>query len=139
MAGHQVGVALLVRFPGDGGLSLGLLRHPSVITKCGANGHVQLQDGQSAALCIRKGHKDQGLTNLPIGRLWVATVPIISVVSVVVVVVLCVLHSLALATTPILAIVANYLDFVVKVKIRHIQLITNTSRAVGQRQRKQGL
>lgn len=138
MAGHQVGVALLVRLPGDGGLSLGLLWHSRFVTKRGANGQVQLQDGQSAALCIRKGHKDQGLTNLPIGRLWVATVPTISVVSIVVVV-LCVLHMLALTTEPILAIGAHYLDTVVS--FRHIQPVISTSRAVGQRQRqrKQGV
>lgn len=58
MAGHQVGVALPVRLPGDGGLSLGLLWHSGLVTKCGADGYIHLQDGQSAALCIRKGHKD---------------------------------------------------------------------------------
>lgn len=42
MAGHQVGVALAVRLPGDGGLSLDLLRHSRVVIKCGADGHVQL-------------------------------------------------------------------------------------------------
>lgn len=113
---------------------MGLLWHSRLITKRGADGQVQLQDGQSAALCIRKGQKDQGLTNLPIGRLWVATVPIISVV-----VVLCVLHVLALTTMTILAIVAHYLDSVVQVGFRHIQVATRTSRDVGQRQGKQGV
>lgn len=136
IARHQVGVALLVRLPGDGGLSLGLLWHSRLVTKRGADRQVQLQDGQSAALCIRKGHKDQGLTNLPIGRLWIATVPIISVV-VSIVVVLCVLHMLALTTEPILAIGAHYLDIVVS--FRHIQPAINTSRAMGQRQGKQGV
>lgn len=137
VAGHQVGVALPVWLPGDGGLCLGLLRHSRLVTKRGADGHVELQDGQSAALCIGKGQKDQGLTNLPIGRLWAASVPIISVVSIVVV--LSVLHMLALTTLPILVIVAHYLDPVVQVSFRHIQPVTNTSRAVGQRQGKQGV
>lgn len=139
MAGHQVGVALLVRLPGDGGPSLGLLRHSRLVIKQRANRQVQFQDGQSAALCIRKGHKDQGLMDLPIGRLWVATVPIISVVVSVVVVELCVLHILALAFMPILAIVAHYLDCVVQVCFRHIQPVINTSGVVGQRQEKQGV
>lgn len=138
MAGHHVGVALLVRLPGDGGLSLGLLRHTRLVTKRGADRQVQLQDGHSAALCIRKGQKDQGLTSLPVGRLWVATVPIISVVASVVVV-LCVLHILALTSLPILAIVAHYLDCVVQASVRHIQPVPKTSGAVGQRQGKQGV
>ncbi len=135
MAGHQVGIALLVWLPGDGGLSLGLLWHPSLITKCRANGHIQLQDGYSAALCI-KGHKHQGLTNLPKGRLWVATVPIISVVTVVVV--LCVLHMLALTAMPILA--TPDMDCVVRVSFGHIQPVTRASTRAGrQRQGKQGV
>lgn len=132
-AGHQVGVALSEWLPGDGGLSLDLLGQICLIIEPGADGQVQLQDGQSAALCIRKGQKHQGLTYLPIGRLWVATVPIISVVSVVVVV-LCVLHVLVLTTLPIRATVAHYLDCVV---LRHIQPVTRPSGAVGQRQDKQ--
>lgn len=137
MAGHHIGIALLVRLPGDGGLSLGLLWHSRLIAKGGADGHVQLQDGQSAALCIRKGQKDQWLTNLPIGRLWVASVPIISVVSIVVV--FCILHTLALTTMTILAIVASYLDRVVEISFRHIQGATRTSRAAGWRKGKQGV
>ena len=132
MAGHYVGVALLVRLPGKSGLSLGFLWNSGLVSKRGADGHVELQYGQSAALCIRKGHKDQGLTSLPIGGQWIATPTIISVVSVVVVVVvLCVLHSLALTTIPILAIVAHYLDCVVKLRFRHIQPVIITSWAVG--------
>lgn len=137
MARHHIGIALLVRLPGDGGLSLGLLWHSRLITKHVADWHVQLQDGQSAALCIRTGQKDQGLTNLPIRKLWVASVPIISVISIVVV--LCVLHMLALTTLTILAIVASYLDCVVRVSFRHIQGATRTSRAAGYRQGKQGV
>lgn len=134
-AGHQVGVALSEWLPGDGGLSLDLLGQVCLVIERGADRQVQLQDGQSAAFCIRKGQKHQGLTYLPIGVLWVATVPIISVgVSVVVVVVLCVLHMLALTTLPILATVAHYLDCVV---LRHIQPVTRPSGAVGQRQNKQ--
>lgn len=134
-AGHQVGVALAVRLPGDGGLSLDLLGQIRLVIERGADGQVQLQDGQSAALCIRKGQKHQRLTYLPIGGLWVATVPTISVVvSVVVVVVLCVLHMLALTTLPIRATVAHYLDCGV---LGHVQPVTGTSGAVGQRQDKQ--
>lgn len=134
MAGHQIGIALLVWLPGDGGLSLGLLWHPSLIIKCRAKWHIQLQDGYSATLCI-KGYKHQGLTNLPKGRLWVATVPIISVVTVVVV--LSVLHMLALTAMPILA---PDMDCVVRVGFRHIQPVARTSTRAGrQRQRKQGV
>lgn len=46
---------------------------------------------------------------------------------------------LALTTLPILATVAYNLDLVVQVSFRHIQLVTNTSRAVGQRRGKQGI
>ena len=109
---------------------MGLLWHPCVITKRGANGHVQLQYGQSAALCIREGHKDQGLTHLPIGVLWVATVSIKLVVSIVVV--LCVLHMLVVIAKPILAIGTHYMDSIVQVSFWHIQLVI--TRVVGQRQ-----
>lgn len=125
---------MAVRLPGDGGLSLGLLWHSCVVTKRGTNRHVHFQDGQSAALCIRTGHKYQGLTDLPIGRLWVAPVYIISVKSIVIV--LCVLHMLVLITTTIRASVAHYVYCVVI--FRHIQ-VARTSREVGQRKGKQGV
>lgn len=135
MAGHQVAIALPIRLPGDGSLSLGLLWH-RLVTKCGTGGQVQLHNGLSATLCIGKGHKDQWLTKLPIGKLWIAIVSIKSG-GVPIVVILCVLHMLAMTPKPILATGAHYLDSVVQVSFRHIQPV-RTSRAVGQRQGKQG-
>lgn len=127
LAGHQVGVALAQRLPRDGGLSLSLLRHLCLVTNCGPDGKFELQDRPPAPLCIGKGHKDQGLTKLPVGRQWVPIKP--AVVSIVVV--FCVLHMLALINKHILAIGAHYL--------RHIQPVINISRAGGQRQGEQGV
>lgn len=58
IAGDQVGIALALRLPGDGGLSLSLLRDSCLVIKRGADGHIQLHNGHPAALCIREGHKD---------------------------------------------------------------------------------
>lgn len=114
LTGQDVGVALAVRLPGDGGLSLGLLWHPCIITKRGADWHVQLKDGPSAPLCIRHRQKDQGLTNLPFGRLRVAIVPVVCVLSIVVI--LCILHVLVL-TMAILTNVALEMDLVVRHRV----------------------
>lgn len=125
MAGHQVAITLPIRLPGDGGLSLGLLWHVRLINKCGTNGQVQLHNGFSATLCIRKGYKDQGLTKLPIVPIICGSGPIV--------VILCIFH---MTTKPILNIGAHYLDSVVQISFRHIQPVS-TSRAV--RQGKQGV
>lgn len=146
MARDQVCIALPVRLPGNGGLRLCLLWQPCLVlwkTKCRAHGHIQLYDRLPLAPCVRKGHKDQRLTHLPIGRLRVATIPvpvipIVSIVSIVsIVVVLCVLHMLAMTTKRILSIGARYLDTVVCISLRHIQLVARAPGAAGQRQRKQ--
>lgn len=126
MAGHQVAIALAIGLPGDGSLSLSILRRVRLINKCGTNGQVQLHNGFSATLCIRKGYKDQWLTKLPIGRLWVAIVPIICGSGPIVI--LCIFH---MTTKPILTIGAHYMD----ISFRHIQPV-NIPRAV--RQGKQG-
>lgn len=96
MAGHQVGIALTVWIPGDAGLSLGLLWLSCIIIDCGSKGYIN-HYGLSAALCIREGDKDQGLTTLLIGA---SAVPIISsAVSIVVV------HSFYILTTKLILVI----------------------------------
>lgn len=73
----------------------------------------------SVSICVRRGQKDQGLTNLPNGRLRVSVLSDV--------VVLCVLHALALTTLAVLATVAHHLDFVVRACVRHIQAATRTA------------
>lgn len=122
IARQYVSAALTGRVPGDGGAGLGLLWHASIVTKWGAIRCVQHQDGTSVSACVRHGHKDQGLANLPVGRLWVSVLSDV--------VVLCVLYALALATLAVLAAVAHDFDFVAC--FRHIQATTRTA-GLGQR------
>lgn len=99
VAGHQVGAALAVRLPGDGGLSLSLLRNCRIVERRDPDGHVHLQDGHPAALGVRVRQDDQRLAELHVGRLRLADVAVV--------VVLRVLHVLALTTTAILTTVAH--------------------------------
>lgn len=125
VAGHQVGIALAVRLPRDGGLSLGLLWHCRVVERRDSDGHVHLEDGQPAALGVRLRQDDERLAELPVGRLRVADVSVVSIV-----VVLCVLHMLALTPAAILTTVARQLDSVV-VHVSHVRHVKVATRAPG--------
>lgn len=127
ITGQQVGIALPVRLPRDAGFSLGFLREPCLVKKRGSDGKCEFQNRLSTALCIREGDKDQGLTVLLIGRLWVASI-----------IELCVLNMLALTPNHIL-VGSCQMDSVV-INFRHIQIAKNPG-AVGLRQRlgKQGV
>lgn len=125
---QDVSAALAVGVPGDGGAGLGLLRHAGIVTERGAIGCVQHQDGLSLSVCVGSGQIDQGLANLPAGKLW------ISVLSDVVG--LCVLHALALAPLAVLAAAARHLDSVVRACVGHIQAAARTA---GLRQREDRL
>lgn len=130
MARQHKGIALSVRVPGDGGPGLGLLWHACIIIICRAYRHVQLQDGLSVSFWVRKGQKDQGLTNLALGCLWVSVLANV--------VLLCVLHVLAMTTPAILVIVSHYIDLVIRASVRYIHAATRTA-GLGQREDRLGV
>lgn len=131
VAGHQVGIALAVRLPGDGGLSLSLLRNCRIVERRDADGHVHLQDGHPAALSVRVLQDDQRLAELQVGGLWLTAVAVVVVFGV--------LHMLALTTTAVLTAVAHELDSVVVVSLGHVEVATRCPGSVWQREGKHRL
>lgn len=122
---------MAVRLPGDGSLSLSLLRNRGVVERRDPDGHVHLQDGQSAALGVRARQDDQRLAELHVGGLRLADVAVV--------VVLGVLHVLALTTTAILTAVAHQLDSVVVVSFGHVKVWPRVRQGLRQRQGKRRL
>lgn len=73
-------------------MSLGFLWHSCLVKRRSSDGKFELHNRLPTAFCIGERDKDQGLTDLLIGRLRVASI----------VVKLCVLHMLALTPNYIL-------------------------------------